>query len=69
MKSKIYLTHYVEKVLSKDKDNYSFVGIKDDNTYDPVFMVRQGNVRIIYEFYRGFKNSGYLLYKTTRVEN
>ena len=69
MKNKIYLTPYVEKVLSKDKDNYSFVGIKDDNTYDPVFMVRQGNVRIIYEFYRGFKNSGYLLYKTTRVEN
>lgn len=69
MKDKIYLTPYVEKVLAKDKDNYSFVTIKENMEYDPVFIIRQGNVRIIYEFYRGFEKSGYLLYKTTRVEN
>lgn len=68
MYDKVYLTPYVEKVLAKDKDNYSILSVQENNTYEPVFMIQQGNVRIIYEFYRGFKNSGYLLYKTTRVE-
>lgn len=69
MKDRIYLTPYLEKVLSKDKTNYSVIEMPKDKPFEPVFMVKQGSKRVIFEFDRRIKNSGYLLYKTSVLNN
>lgn len=69
MKDRVYLTPYIEKVLSKDKINYSVIGMPEDRPFEHVFMVKQGNKRVIFEFDRRIKNSGYLLYKTSVFSN